>query len=168
MKNFGFSLLFLLSFVIFETAILSNLLFLPAVPDFILIVTLYLSVNNGRLFGCGTGFAGGLLLDFLSGCPFGLNTLLRTITGYIFGFFHKNINVSGFIFPFIFGVIATLLKAFILWVISILYINVNITYNLISTPFLFEILANGFLTPLVFKFLDIFRNTLVLGIDKVN
>ena len=86
MKSFGISCLFLLGFVLFETAVLSNIVILPVVPDLLLICSLYFSLQNGRLFGVASGFTGGLFLDFVSACPFGFNCLLRTIIGYVAGF----------------------------------------------------------------------------------
>ena len=66
MKKFAVACLFLLGFILLETGILSNMLFLPAVPDFVLLCSLYFSLQNGRLFGVSAGFTGGILLDFLT------------------------------------------------------------------------------------------------------
>ena len=168
MKSFGISSLFLLGFVLFETAVLSNIVILPVVPDLVLICSLYFSLQNGRLFGVASGFTGGLFLDFVSACPFGFNCLLRTIIGYVAGFFTKTLNISGVIFPFLLGAIGTLLKAFVLWIISFFYLNISLTYNILSLNFLYQLLFNAVLTPLIFRFLDIFKNSLLLRPEKVS
>ena len=59
----------LLCFALFESAILSNVRFLPAVPDFLLLCVLYFSYNGGRMFGVATGYTSGLFLDFLTAAP---------------------------------------------------------------------------------------------------
>jgi hypothetical protein len=37
-----------------------------------------------------------------------------------------------------------------------------VPYKIVSVSFLFEILANGFLCPFIFKFLRLFKNSVVL------
>ena len=153
--------------VIFETAVLSNLLFLPAVPDFLLVCLLYVSLNNGSLYGSAAGFISGLFLDFVSASPFGLNCLLRTILGYASGKLNKTLNINGFLLPALAGFCATLVKALIVWIISIFFPGSVISYNLISVKFLFELVANSLLTPLVFKFLGIFNSMLLLENEEI-
>ena len=53
-----------------QSAILSNMTFLPAVPDLCLICVLYFSLHNGKLFGEVNGFLSGVFLDFLSAIRF--------------------------------------------------------------------------------------------------
>ena len=168
LKSFSVSALILLFFVVFETAILSNLLILPAVPDLLLIVTLYVSVHNGRLFGVSSGFLSGLFLDFLSASPFGLNCLLRTIIGYVTGLFNKTLNMSGFFLPVLIGFLASLFKVLLVGVVSIFFVDSVVPYTLLSKEFLFEITANSLLTPLVFKFLNIFSGVILLNPEKVS
>lgn len=167
MKSFGIACLFFLGFAVFETAILSNVIILPAVPDFLLLTSLYLSLQNGRLFGVTSGFASGVILDFLGASPFGLNCLFRTVFGYVAGLFNKSLNINGVFFPVLLGIFATVFKAVLLWFISIFYPNVSITYTIFSLNFAFELLFNTILSPVVFRFLDIFKNTLTLNLEKV-
>ena len=72
-KAFLTSIFILLCTAILESAILSNMAFLPSIPDLSLSCVLYFSIQNGRLMGETTGFISGLFLDFLSSGPFGLN-----------------------------------------------------------------------------------------------
>ena len=167
-KSFSISALILLCFVIFESAILSNMLFLPAIPDFLLIVTLYLSVHNGRLFGVTTGFVSGLFLDFLSVSPFGLHSLLRTIIGYFFGIFSKTLNINGIFLPIFIGFTATLFKMLFIFIISVFFQNSIVPYSVFSAGFLFELASNSLLTPFVFKFLDIFSEIIKLNPEQVS
>ena len=120
-RSFIATTLFFLILALFETAIFSNLLFLPSSPDFLLIVLLYVAVQNGRLFGVISGFISGLLLDFFTGCPFGLNCLLRTIIGYIAGLFNKSLNLSGVLLPALQGLSASVIKIVLLLLISFFF-----------------------------------------------
>lgn len=161
MRRFLVACLFLLGFTLIEKGILSNIIFLKNIPDFIFLCSIYFSVQNGRLFGSLTGFTGGLFLDFLTPCPFGFNCLLRTILGYFFGFFNKTLNINGFLFPVLVGFVGTLIKFFLLKLICVFYPNISIQYSIISIEFLEEILFNSFFAPLVFRFLDLFKKSLV-------
>ena len=167
-KSFLVSVLILLCVVIFETAILSNMLFLPAVPDLLLIVSLYLSVHNGKVFGVSSGFVSGLFFDFLSVSPFGLHCLLRTIIGYLMGVFNKTLNMNGVFLPVLIGFVATLMKVLLVFIISVFFPDSIVPYALLSKAFLFELCANSILTPLVFKFLGLFSGMILLDPEKVS
>ena len=158
-KSFLCSFLILLCSVIVETSILSNISFLPAVPDLVLICVLYFSFLNGKNYGQVSGFLSGLLLDFLSGSPLGFNCLYRTVIGYLSGVFRRTINASGFIVPSVIGLLATILKVFLIWLISLFFKSIKI-YNIFTFSFLFELVINVLLTPLMFKFLNSFRRIL--------
>ena len=158
-KSFLCSFLILLCSVIVETSILSNISFLPAVPDLVLICVLYFSFLKGKNHGQVSGFLSGLLLDFLSGSPLGFNCLYRTVIGYLSGVFRRTINSSGFIVPSVIGLLATILKVFLIWLISLFFKSIKI-YNIFTFSFLFELVMNVLLTPLMFKFLNSFRRIL--------
>ena len=158
-KSFLCSFLILLCSVIVETSILSNISFLPAVPDLALICVLYFSFLNGKNYGQVSGFLSGLLLDFLSGSPLGFNCLYRTVIGYLSGVFRRTINASGFLVPSVIGLLATILKVFLIWLISLFFKSIKI-YNIFTFSFLFELVTNVLLTPLMFKFLNSFRRIL--------
>ena len=158
-KSFLCSFLILLCSVIVETSILSNISFLPAVPDLALICVLYFSFLNGKNYGQVSGFLSGLLLDFLSGSPLGFNCLYRTVIGYLSGVFRRTINASGFLVPSVIGLLATILKVFLIWLISLFFKSIKI-YNIFTFSFLFELVINVLLTPLMFKFLNSFRRIL--------
>ncbi len=152
----------LLCSALLENAVLSNLMFLPAIPDISLLCIIYFAVHNGTLCGEGSGFISGIILDFLSAGPFGLNCLLRPIIGYIAGLFYKIVNIEGFLLPLFLGFLGTLLKALLLFVISLLYPNAMIYFNPFSWQFLIQLGFNTILAPFVFMFLNIFKKSLVL------
>lgn len=161
-KSYVSSFLFLVIFVLIETAILSQIAIIPAMPDLVLLCSLYFAVNNGSIHGEITGFTSGLLVDFLSGSPFGLNCLVRTVIGYGGGFLKRMLNLKSFLVTFLLGFIVTILKALLIGLTSFFFPNMINTYNIFSMVFLCELIANSVLCPFMFKFLDCFSGFLLL------
>lgn len=166
-RSIAFSIFILLCFALFESAILSNIIFLPAVPDFLLLCVVYFSVHNGRFYGTITGFIAGLFFDFLTAAPVGLHCLLRTISGYSFGFFNKILNVEGFLLPAFIGFCATLYKVLLLFVISQFFPNSVRMYNICSIVFVAELIMNTVFTPFIFRFLDIFKRNIFITSENI-
>ncbi len=161
-KSFFVAAIVLLSCALIEAAILSNIAIIPAIPDLSLICLLYISFHNGKLLGEGSGFISGLFLDFLSAAPFGLNCLYRTIIGFVAGIFNKTINTEGLLVPALLGALATIFKSILILFISFFFPLAVIAYNPISWMFVFELGINTILTPIIFKLLNLFKNSLVL------
>lgn len=166
-KSFLISSLIVFCAALIESSILSNISFLLVVPDLILICSIYFSTLNGRFYGETNGFISGLILDFLTGTPLGMNCLYRVLIGYLFGLFSESLIVSGIIMPMLTVGIGTILKRLFIILISIFYpkINLNI-YGFISPNFLFEFIANVFLAPIIFKFLSFFKKFLSIKDTK--
>ncbi|MBQ0161770.1 MAG: rod shape-determining protein MreD [Treponema sp.] len=161
-KSYVSSFLFLIIFVLIETAILSQIAIIPAMPDLVLLCSIYFAVNNGSVPGEITGFGSGLLVDFLSGSPFGLNCLVRTVIGYAAGFLKRMLNLKSFLVTFLLGFTGTILKALLIGLTSFFFPNMINTYNIFSMVFLCELLENSLLCPFMFKFLDCFSSFLIL------
>ena len=166
-KSFSVSSVILLCCAVLESAILSNITILPAVPDLSLLCVVFFSVTNGKIIGEGTGFISGLFIDFLSAGPFGLNCLVRTIIGYIGGCFNKTIRSDGIVIPCLLGFSATILKAILLFVISFLYPSKVVSYNPFTLLFLVELAFNTILAPFIFKLLGMFKNSVVLNPENI-
>jgi|WetSurMetagenome_2_1015567.scaffolds.fasta_scaffold558570_1 rod shape-determining protein MreD len=157
-KSYISCIILLFCTILIETAILSNITILPAVPDLLLICVLYISVLNGRTQGEIVGFCSGFFLDLLSGVPLGFNCLIRTIIGYLSGILGYAINCQGFFVPALFGFLATLLKFLLVWLVSFFYPAIVNTSHIISFTFLFELLCNTLLTPILFMFFSLFNS----------
>ena len=155
-KVFSVSTLILFILAMVETTILSNFSFLLAVPDLVILASIYIAMMNGKAAGVIIGFISGMLLDFITGCPFGYNCLLRTIICYFAGFFNKNLNFKGIFIPFLIGLCGTFAKVFVTWLISLFYQNTVITYSMISVSFFTELLLNSILAPVIFKIIGCF------------
>lgn len=149
--------LLIITTALIESAFLSNMYFLPAMPDVMLLILLFLSIKNGSLLGESVGFASGLVIDFLSATPFGLNALVRTVIGYISGLLHISIETSGILIPAILGFVATLIKALLLLIVSFFFTEQILLYSIFEATLWCECLFNAILAPLIFKFLSFFK-----------
>lgn len=160
-RSFLSAVIVLLCFSLFESAVLSNILVLPAVPDFALIALLYLAIRNGKGFGEASGFVSGFFLDFLSSAPIGLNCLVRVIIGYCSGIFDRTLNSNGIFIPIILSLVMTAAKFLLSWFISLFYPSIVIPYDPSTAAFYFELVANALLAPIIFRFLDLFSYMLI-------
>lgn len=166
-KSYLISIFILLCAVIIESSILSNLSFLLAVPDIVLICSIYFSLLNGKLYGETCGFVSGIFLDWTTGIPFGFNSLIRTIISYVFGFFSDTIILKGIFMPMITVASGTVLKAIIKQLSVLFFPNVGIYLtHIISYEFLFELVLNTLLAPFFFKFLNLFVRSLSISSTK--
>jgi len=152
-----------LFFALFQAAILSNLMFLPVLPDLVLLVIVYVSFMNSSTTGVTVGFISGLLLDFLSAAPIGLNTFTKTLTGFIAGKFAGSFNLSKIIIPAAMGFCATVLKALTTLILSFFFGPSILVYNFAGSTFWLEILENTLCAPLIFGLLGLFS---VLFIER--
>ncbi len=139
-----------------SATILSNVSFLPIVPDLVLILLVYVSFANGTVIGSTAGFFSGLLLDFLSAAPIGLNACTKAVTGFVAGKFTGSFNLDRVVIPFSMGVIATVLKAGLILILSFFFGPGIVTYRLVGPDFWLELLVNGVSTPVVFSLLAMF------------
>ena len=163
LKVFSVSTLILFCLAMIETTILSNISFLPAVPDLVLLAAIYIAMTNGKTVGLIVGFISGLILDWITGSPFGYNCLLRTIICYCAGFFNGTLNFKGIFIPFLIGLGSTFLKVFVTWLMSLFYPNIVLNYSIISMSFFVELLLNSILGPLMFKLVSCFDRQLKLN-----
>ncbi|MGB3543044.1 rod shape-determining protein MreD [Rubrivirga sp.] len=70
--------------------LLSNLKLWDVWPDVVLLYVAYVALRRGRVEGAVTGFGMGLAMDFLV-MPetLGLNTVLKTLMGFVIGLFRS-------------------------------------------------------------------------------
>lgn len=155
------SILTLLFIIVIQVAILSNVLILPAVPDLLLIVAIYLSLLNGRGAGECYGFVGGLFLDFATGAPMGFGSLVRTIICYVTGALGTVVQFGGVFMPCLIIFVATMAKVLFMWVLSLFFINLP-KYDVFSLSFVFEVVANVVLAPIIFRVMSAFKTLLSL------
>jgi rod shape-determining protein MreD len=145
-----------LFFSLFQAAILSNLTFLPVMPDLVMLIIVYVSFMNASVTGATTGFISGLFLDFLSAAPIGLNAFTKSVTGFVAGKFSGSFNMSRVVVPGLMGGAATVLKALVTWLLSLFFGPGLFSYQLLGSVFWLELLANIVMAPVMFAILGLF------------
>jgi rod shape-determining protein MreD len=76
--------------VVLAQWLLSNLRLWDVWPDVVLLYVAYIALRRGRVAGAVTGFGAGLAMDFLvTPDVMGLNTVLKTLMGFVIGLFQS-------------------------------------------------------------------------------
>ncbi|MCP4723741.1 MAG: rod shape-determining protein MreD [bacterium] len=63
-------------------------------PDLVLLLIFFFGLRFSQIHSTFTGFAGGLVLDILSGGIIGLNALTKTISGFITGYMPREYKIK--------------------------------------------------------------------------
>ncbi len=123
---------------------------LGVVPDLALVTLVYVSFRNRGVEGQIAGFLSGIVQDFISAAPLGLNALVKTFSGFCFGLVAGSFYLDRIFLPLLFGVVATLLKALMLGVASLAFPGSVHAYDLASPTLWVEAGYNGLASPIVF------------------
>jgi rod shape-determining protein MreD len=161
-KKILFALLLILIAALLQSTLFFRLSIHYAVPDIALLILVFVSYTNGSLMGQTTGFFGGILLDFISFSPLGLNILVRTVIGYLVGLFRGTFFLDRVFLPVALCIGATFLKAGLLFALNLLFANATPAYNFMTPPFWIELAMNTVLAPFLFMFFKFFGRLLVM------
>jgi rod shape-determining protein MreD len=165
-KKWAFSLFLILVAALLQSTLFIRLSIRYAVPDIALLILVYVSYVNGRNIGQTTGFFGGLLLDFISFSPLGLNIFVRTVIGYLTGLLSGVFFLDKFFLPMVLCAGATFLKAGLLAALNLLFSNAIPAYNFFVATFWFELALNTVLAPFLFAFFRLFSNLLIMNRER--
>ncbi|MDR2029672.1 MAG: rod shape-determining protein MreD [Treponema sp.] len=160
-KNSIWTTLFILLAAILQSTLLSRLAVYHAVPDLALGILVFCAYVNGTMTGQLTGFFSGLLMDFLSAAPLGLNAFIRTILGAGLGLMKGTFFLDAFFLPMGLCAGATLLKAALLFLLHLLFADAVPAYSLLTPALWVELLFNTLSAPLLFGLLKLFSSLLV-------
>jgi rod shape-determining protein MreD len=138
---------------ILQSTVLSKIAIYGAVPDFALCVVIFSAYTNGTMTGQISGFFSGLLLDFMSSAPLGLNCLIRTLTGAITGLFKGAFFLDVFFLPVILCALGTFFKAFLFFILHLILGAAVPSYTLFAPLFWVELGLNSLIAPLLFLLL---------------
>jgi rod shape-determining protein MreD len=166
-RVFFASIAVLLGVTLIETQVFSNIVALPAVPDLALIALLFLSLHNGPLLGETTGFFSGIILDFISGGPFGLNCFVRTVIGFVCGLFRRTLNTRSFLVHIVLVFFAMILKNLLRALTAFLYPQGNImVYNFFSRVFAMELGMSIVATPIIYWILSLGKSLFIIPEER--
>jgi rod shape-determining protein MreD len=146
---------------VLQSTLLSRLAIHHAVPDLALGILVFCAYVNGTMTGQLTGFFSGLLLDFLSSAPLGLNMLIRTLIGAAGGRMNGTFFLDGIFLPMALCAGATALKAVLYFVLSLLFSGAVPAYTLTGPELWVELLLNTVTAPFLFGLLKLFKPLLI-------
>lgn len=105
--------------LIMQTTIVPLIEIQGIVPDLILILLVYYTLQNGQVYGTVLGFSFGFLFDLIAGSLIGSSMISKTLAGFIGGYFagetRREKNLSSFYFPlivFVCALIDSIVSAF--------------------------------------------------------
>jgi rod shape-determining protein MreD len=150
-------MLFSAAAAILQSTLLSYIALYRVVPDLALVVIVFSAYVNGSMTGQLSGFFSGILLDFLSAAPLGLNALIRTLTGAITGLLKGVFFLDIFLLPMILCAVATLFKALCLLLLHLLLGDVVPVYPIADPTLWIELGLNTVCGTFLFALLRIFN-----------
>jgi rod shape-determining protein MreD len=161
-KNIVWATVFILMAGIIQSTLLSRLrVYLHAVPDLALCILVFTAYVNGTMTGQLTGFSSGLLLDFLSAAPLGLNLFVRTVIGAAAGLIHGTFFLDAVFMPIALCAGATLLKAVLFFLLHFLFAGAVPAYSWTAPVLWIELVMNAISAPFLFGLLKSFSALLV-------
>jgi len=156
-KNIIWTVIFSIAAAILQSTLIGLIPFFKVMPDLALCILIYSAYVNGAMTGQVSGFLSGLLLDFLSAAPLGMNCLVRTLIGALAGVFKGAFFLDIILMPVILCATATLLKAFIVLILNLIMGPAIPVYSLTSSVLWIELGLNCLCAPLLFFLLKRFK-----------
>jgi len=142
---------------ILQSTLIGRIPFVNVLPDLALCIIVFSAYINGTMTGQVSGFFSGVLLDFLSAAPLGMNCLVRTLIGALTGIFKGAFFLDIFFMPVILCALATLVKAFIIFILHLIMGPTVPAYSLTSSTLWIELAINALCAPLLFFLLKQFK-----------
>jgi rod shape-determining protein MreD len=156
-RSIIWTVIFSVAAAILQSTLIGMIPFVKVVPDLALCVVVFSAYVNGTMTGQVSGFFSGLLIDFLSAAPLGLNSFVRTLIGAFTGLFKGAFFLDNFMMPVILCLIATLIKAFIIFILHLIMGQAVPAYSLTSSLLWIELGLNSICAPLLFFLLKKFK-----------
>ncbi len=149
-------------FLIIQTTWLKNGLFWGVIPDFALLVILWVAYKNSHIQGTVTAFVAGIFCDLLSSSPLGYFAFIYLVPAYLVSFVRKVVDMDVFFIPVILGFVGTLVKGFSSLFLLVVFGPQSISaYSLGDIHFWIEAALNGAASPLLFFLLGKINRLLV-------
>ncbi len=152
-----FTVVALVICIVLQSTILGRIAIRGVRPDLAMLVLVFVSVRRGPMVGQVSGFASGFLEDLMNVSPLGFHSLLRTVTGYLFGLLSGNVFIDPFLMPIILAVVATLLKGLLSGVVSALFGIASSGFITFTGRIWIEMGYNGIVAPFLFALLNLFK-----------
>lgn len=157
-RKVAWTIVFTIAAALLQSTILSRfVIYIHAVPDLALCILVYSAYVNGIMTGQLAGFFSGILLDFLSASPLGLNALVRTLAGALAGLLKDTFYLDFFFLPMALCAGATIFKALVFFLLHLVFPEAVPAYALLNPVFWIELGLNTLSAPLLFGLLRLFK-----------
>lgn len=149
-------------FLFIQTTWLKNGLILGIIPDFSLIVVLWVAYNNKASQGIFAAFLIGIVCDLLSASPIGYFAFLYVLPAYAATVLRQAIHMDKFFIPVLIGAAGTLLKALASVILLVIFGADKVdAYSFSDSHLWLEVVLNAIISPLLCFLLEKFRPLLV-------
>lgn len=156
-KNIIWTIVLSIIAAILQSALLHKIAFFNVIPDLALCIVVFSAYVNGTMTGQLSGFFSGLLIDFMSASPLGMNCLIRTLIGALAGVFKGAFFLDIFLMPIILCALATILKAIIIFILHLIIGPSVPAYSFTASVIWLELGLNCISAPLLFFLLRRFK-----------
>ncbi|MCL2765476.1 MAG: rod shape-determining protein MreD [Treponema sp.] len=160
-RSIIWTVIFSIIAAILQSTIIGSFALFQVVPDLALCIVVFSAYVNGSMTGQVSGFFSGLLLDFLSAAPLGLNSFIRTVIGALAGLFKGSFFLDVIFMPAVLCAVATIIKALLLLVLHLIIGPAIPVYSFITSTFWIELGYNALSAPLLFLLLRKFKPILI-------
>ena len=137
---------------VIQSSLLKRFELIGAHPDLALVFIVFSSLQLGSYHAQFPGFIGGLIEDILSLSPFGFHAFLKTLIAYLGGLFKGKIFLDAILAPVLLVSIATLVKAFLAFLLSGIFISSEVAAGIFGVPFFVELGLNAVIAPFLYGF----------------
>jgi rod shape-determining protein MreD len=145
--------LVLVTVLLLQTTVFSDITLLKAKPELVYLVTIVFAMLEGPNTGAVVGFFGGMVQDFLSVAPKGITALTLTLLGYVVGLLRQYIVSASPALPTLLVAVGTFSGVMFHGLVSFLLGQLNEPFVDLVTVAGLSALYNAILTPLLFPLL---------------
>jgi rod shape-determining protein MreD len=143
--------------VVLQSTLLHWVAIRGVIPDLGLIILVFVAIRRGSMTAQLSGFASGVVEDFLSLSPLGFHAFIRTVVGFVYGLTVGSIFVDPILMPVLLTIAATLFKALISsLLVSFLAIPAE-GFSVFTGPLWIEMGYNAVLAPFLFALLGLLK-----------
>jgi len=149
-------------FIFIQTTWLKNGLVLGIVPDFALVIVLWVSYSNKASQGIFAAFFIGLACDLMSASPLGYFAFVYLVPAYAAAVLKQAIHMDRLFVPVLLGAAGTILKAVATGILIIVFGSDKVdSYSLTDYHLWLEVAFNAAISPLMCLLLERLRPLLV-------
>ncbi len=139
--------------IILQSTWLDYIAIRSVVPDLTLLVIVYIAFKSPGLQGQSVGFAAGLLQDGISAGPLGLNAFIKVAVAWLANLLSGKFYIDKLLMPALFGLVATIVKALYLMLLSGFFPGRILSYDLFGSVLWIEAGDNAVAAPVLFLLL---------------